>query len=429
MDTNTMNNYKIHIYERYRDLKQSGKVDYDNNDLWKIFEYYSCIKLSKEYKQQFYEYDDIDPTFKEQNKMSRNDTGIDACNLIDTIVQCKLRKDILNWRDCSTFFGSQNIFCKEQKKTIVRWNNLIITRNKESTLSENLLEKQELFTDKRFSRRRILKYCEDLIKNPPKYPVINDNFKLRDYQIECINLIKNTKKNTIICLPTGTGKNVVIINSLEVGLKYLILVPRIILMDQLQEEIIKFKPELKSKIQLIGDNNDTFRVSKDITICVFNSVHIVEKYAKKFTKIFVDEAHHINIPEIYTIDNDDCEDNLEEVVVEPENGEVKVDAKVETKVEAVVDESTYLDIIRTFIKYNNNVYLSATIDGQKGFEYYKKDIREMIEKGYLCDYTIHVPVFNNDPTNRNICEYLVKKYRNIIIYCNSQKEGVIINSY
>lgn len=47
----------------------------------------------------------------------------------------------------------------------------------------------------------------------------------------------------------------------------------------------------------------------------------------------------------------------------------------------------------------------------------------MIEKGYLCDYTIHVPVFTDDPTNKNICEYLIKNYRNMIIYCNSQKEG------
>jgi hypothetical protein len=59
--------------------------------------------------------------------------------------------------------------------------------------------------------------------------------------------------------------------------------------------------------------------------------------------------------------------------------------------------------------------------------YYNKDIRDMITLGYLCDYTIHVPIFNDDPTNKNICEHLLKNYRNIIIYCNSQKEGKLIN--
>ena len=47
--------------------------------------------------------------------MSKNDTGIDACNLVDMIVQCKLRKEYLNWGDCSTFFASQNIYNKELK--------------------------------------------------------------------------------------------------------------------------------------------------------------------------------------------------------------------------------------------------------------------------------------------------------------------------
>ena len=52
----------------------------------------------------------------------------------------------------------------------------------------------------------------------------------------------------------------------------------------------------------------------------------------------------------------------------------------------------------------------------------------MIDNKYLSDYIINIPIFSNDPTNRNICEYLIKKYRNIIIYCNSQKEGIQINN-
>ena len=145
MDYNSK--YLINIFERYTDLKKSNKQEFDNNDLWKIFEYYSCLKLSEEYNKSFYEYDDIDPTFKEINKMSRNDTGIDCCDLNNTIVQCKLRKNTLTWKECSTFFGSQNIYCSELKKSIVRWDNLIITRNTDCTLSEHLLERKELFID------------------------------------------------------------------------------------------------------------------------------------------------------------------------------------------------------------------------------------------------------------------------------------------
>jgi hypothetical protein len=246
------NKYIINIFERYTDLKNSNKQEFDNNDLWKIFEYYSCIKLSEEYNKPFYEYDDIDPNFKELNKMSRNDTGIDCSDLINTIVQCKLRKNTLTWKECSTFFGSQNIFNTELNKVIIRWDNLIITRNNDCTLSENLLERKELFIDRPYIKEELITFCENLLINPPTYPIINLDFNLRDYQIEAINMIKENKKNVIINLPTGTGKNSVIIYSLEENKKYLILVPRIILMDQLKEEIIKHKPKMKNKIQLIG---------------------------------------------------------------------------------------------------------------------------------------------------------------------------------
>ena len=427
------NKYIINIFERYTDLKKSKKDDFDNNDLWKIFEYYSCIKLSEEYKKTFYEYDDIDPTFKELNKMSRNDTGIDCSDLDNTIVQCKLRKNTLTWKECSTFFGSQVIFNSELKKPIIRWNNLIITRNNDCTLSENLLERKELFIDKPYNKNELINFCENLIINPPKYPVFNEDFKLRDYQIEAINIIKNNKKNVIINLPTGTGKNSVIIYSMKTDLKYLILVPRIILMEQLKKEIIKHNSKIKTKIQLIGDGNDIFDENKLITICVFNSVHLIENLCMNFEKIFIDEAHHINKPAIYYENNDDkCEninkDNNEKLQEYFSDNEyiISID-DIDDIEDELINIKNYTKIIKSLVKYNNNVYLSATIDSIDNFEYYSKDIRNMIELKYLCDYQIHVPIFNDDPTNKNICSHLLKNYRNIIIYCNSQKEGKLIN--
>jgi DNA repair protein RadD len=441
------NKYIINIFERYTDLKKSKKNDFDNNDLWKIFEYYSCIKLSEEYKKPFYEYDDIEPTFKELNKMTRNDTGIDCSDLLNTIVQCKLRKNTLTWKECCTFFGSQVIFSTELKKPIVRWDNLIITRNNDCTLSENLLERKELFIDKPYNKNELITFCENLIINRPEYPVFNKDFKLRDYQIEAIDIVKNNKKNIIINLPTGTGKNSVIIYSIKSDLKYLILVPRIILMEQLKNEIIKHNSKMKSKIQLIGDGNDVFDKNKLITICVFNSVHIIENQCMNFEKIFIDEAHHINKPAIYYENEyDECKsidninkDNNEELEEYYSDEDISVDEEYYSYNESInsdldddiedelVNVKNYTKIIKSLVKYNNNVYLSATIDSIDNFEYYSKDIRNMIELKYLCDYQIHVPIFNDDPTNKNICTHILKNYRNIIIYCNSQKEGKQIN--
>lgn len=88
----------------------------------------------------------------------------------------------------------------------------------------------------------------------------------------------------------------------------------------------------------------------------------------------------------------------------------------------------FTKIIKSLNKYKNNVYLSATIDEINNFTYYKKYIRDMIDNKYLCDYTIHIPIFSDDPSNKNICKHLLQNYRNIIIYCNSQKEGKKINN-
>lgn len=357
------NKYNKYIYDRYHDLVISGKQVFNNYDLTKIFEYYVCIKLSDQYKQTFYEYDDIDPTFKEDNKMTKRDTGIDCCNLIDTIVQCKLRSKILDWKECSTFFGSQNIFNSITKKTIVRWMNLIIARNNDCELSDNLKFRLDLFTDIKYDKHELIKYCNEL-----KYDQLieqNVDFQLRDYQIDCINLVKNNNKNVVICLPTGTGKNQIIINTINKDKKYLVLVPRIILMDQLYDEIIKFKPELKNHIQCIGDGCNKLN-SKNIIICVYNSVSVVLK--QEYDKIFIDEAHHIYIPEIYQ--------NEDEFDISQFNDDNSENESFSDIVDDTEDEmrntKNFVKLIRELKQHNNNVYLSATIDEIEDFEYYKK---------------------------------------------------------
>ena len=150
---NSITRYKLYIHNRYKDILKSGKTKdkFDNFDLAKIFEYYSCIKLTEEFNQIFYEYDDINPEFKEQYNLTKRDTGIDCCNLIDTIVQCKLRANSLSWKECSTFFGS-NICLNDNNELKTKWKKMIITRNKDSILSDNLKCKKRLFLDKTYEQ-------------------------------------------------------------------------------------------------------------------------------------------------------------------------------------------------------------------------------------------------------------------------------------
>ena len=433
--------YKKLIYNRCQDLLASGKeVEiWDNFDLSKIFEYFSCIQLTEQFGKQFYAYDNIPIDFKTENRMSRCDTGIDLCNLVDTIVQCKLRKKNLFLKDLGTFLSSQVVFSEELGKPVVRWEKMVLVRNEESVLSRNIQEKIDfkLVTDITYKKDLVKSYCKDLIASPPVLQDVQEEFVLRDYQKDCIEMITGNKQNSVICLPTGCGKNSVMIFSMKVGLKYLVLVPRIVLMEQFYEEICSKRPEFRNDIQCIGDGNNVFDERKKITICVFNSVGLVEDFARSFEKIFIDEAHHICKPEIYCVE----EDFSDGVVDQEEDSDLEgFDSESEcfdSDSESVVSEDDsqdelkvslgYMKMIRRMKKFNNNVYLSATIDEQDGFLFYKKEIREMIDKKWLSDYLIHVPIFSENATNKNVCSYLVENYRNIIIFCSNHKEGHEIN--
>ena len=72
METQTQSKASVNVPKNGRvvtdaDQYEDSMTDLDDFDLAKIFEYYSCIKLSEEYKQQFYEYTDISNNFKEEH--------------------------------------------------------------------------------------------------------------------------------------------------------------------------------------------------------------------------------------------------------------------------------------------------------------------------------------------------------------------------
>lgn len=65
---NLIDKYNIYIYERYNDLKKSQKIDYDNYDLAKIFEYYTAIQLYNELTKYFMNITILTQILKRRNK-------------------------------------------------------------------------------------------------------------------------------------------------------------------------------------------------------------------------------------------------------------------------------------------------------------------------------------------------------------------------
>lgn len=393
------------IYFAWAKLKIQ-EVELNNKNLAKIFEYYVCHQLSIKYERPFYLYQDIDPGFKEENNMTMQDTGIDACDLLHCIVQCKLYSGTISLRHCATTFACQNIN-KGAEGLLIRWPDIIIARNKDSKLSSYLSgHYSSRFIPEEFCKDEMIEFCNkcSYIKEHR-----DEDFILRPYQEEAIMLI-NDSCNSCISLPTGTGKNFIIIKSLREGCKYLILVPRIILMEQISEEIKIHRPELYAYVQLIDDG--LYNPAMLITISCYNSIHQISDF-HLFDKIFIDEAHHIYPPGIYSGEEGEEEEDInEEVILQT--------ADIFGEGDFVCHKKSYINIIRSLNV--NVVCLSATIDPIKNFTYYSHGIREMISNKYLCDYTINVPIFHL-PDNIATCAYLLREHSGIIIYCACKKEG------
>jgi len=411
------------IFYRYYDLivrAEKKRNDLSFYDLALIFEYYSCLVMTEQCGHPFFHFEDIAPSDKELNGMTQRDTGIDFSDLQQTIGQCKLRQKKLTWKECGTFFGSQNIFDTQTQSAILRWKKLVIVRNDSCSLSTHLQHRLPLFKDVAMPIPEMLDFCDSLLHHQREEEEREFVMEIRPYQTECRDLILNQSRNLALCLPTGSGKNFIVLQALtllmtDTSKRFLVLVPRIILMDQFADFARQQLPELADEIQLVGDNHNhghdhLLDFEKRLTICVYNSVGLVADHVGAYDKIFVDEAHHIAKPEIYFEDDDDFSSENDDDVLSEED--------------EVRRNSTYLDIISDLRRFDNNVYLSATLDEIDGFDYYKKELREMIESGYLADYNIHIPIFTEDVDNRKVCAHLLHNYRSIIVYCHSRQEGM-----
>jgi superfamily II DNA or RNA helicase len=412
---NTINNqikrYEYKILQLFEPLRREN-IDLTNSNLASIFEYYSCIMLMQERNKKYYVYDDVSINFKNSRKLSKQDTGIDYISQDGNAYgQAKLRKSSLRWNELGTFMG-QLLYCLSNGKNIEG----ILSYNEGISFSNELNSKRNIFTERPYNKDDMIQYFDELLENKEEiYSYFNrtNEYEEREYQIEAISLIKdNPNKNIIIHLPTGSGKTFIMSKSIEPDKKYLILVPRIILLKQTKDIILSIYPEYINKINTIGDRNISYSFNPNhlITICVYNSIDFVLNNIDIYDRIYIDEAHHIMKPLLYEDFN--IEDNESDTISEGSGA----------------DNQTYIEKIYTLRETEKCVYFSATIERVDDMLYYGKSIRWMIENKYLCDYTIQLPVFNQT-NEREICKYLVNNYRHYIIYCNSREDGIRVTNY
>ena len=425
-----LENAMTKAYTNYKKMTENDKAR--NDLLGIIFEKYVAMKLTQENKGSVFKtYEQLSCEFKSQNQLSAVDTGIDLCDEKDTIVQCKYYSGSVNWSNLGTFFGSQNNVDLNTGLPFVRWPNMVVAHVTklggrvrrglirdakydreefkeylktldETKLTDTLCKQMEKLEIQEDSGKLETDTVEDVkqpeidmagdVKQPEpdiltiELPPVEKPNPLRPYQRDYVSWVKNTG-NRIVHLPTGAGKTRIIIFSIT-G-KSLILTPRINLAEDITRRCRELRPELS--VSQIGGGETNPDLSADVTVVVYNSIHLIEDFSS-YDKIFIDEAHHVASAAIY----EDC------------------DVK-----------SSFSKKMADLAKYNNNVYLSATIDPRENFEYKCTPLRDMIKAGYLSDYYITVPVFSKDPTNSAMCDYILgHDLRDLLIFAPSVKDAI-----
>ena len=369
--------------------------------LHKSFEWFACIELSKKYNSIFLSWKDVPPDLKEEKGMPR-DMGIDAWNIEgNRVAQMKLYQGSIQWRHFSTFLSCCDVFENPEK---------ILYRTKQSSVCDMIQFRidRKMITDITVTDSTFRDACKKIQKLTFTSHTLPEETILRPYQIESIAVLekgKDTKKNVYLCIPTGGGKTMIILHNHinNISERLLVLVPRIVLMEQWGEECTKLG--IKPYLIGTGQHHNMEKIKDEtIVICVYDSFPNIYEHKDKFQRYCIDEAHNIKIPERY------------------------MDTQIDNDIEIDDDEElSYMECIQSLSDSKQSIYISATLDKPKdGSLFYEYKLRQAINEGYLCDYQFVFPIFEQENvSNDHLAHYLLHKEHvsHCVIYASSCKEG------
>ncbi|HEY4699881.1 MAG TPA: DEAD/DEAH box helicase family protein [Nitrososphaerales archaeon] len=138
-----------------------------------------------------------------------------------------------------------------------------------------------------FTRSRV-EFKDDALDLVPS-PFMKSTVNLRKYQTEALSKWAESGKRGVIVLPTGSGKTIIAIKSIEmVNEPAIVIVPTLDLVDQWRN---KLQEEFKIEVGVIGGG--LFDL-KAITVSTYDSAYIrAGEIGNKFKLIIFDECHHL----------------------------------------------------------------------------------------------------------------------------------------
>ena len=375
---------------------------------WLIFEYVSAIltdtvpwgDIPYHVKDEWYGFTGCNISCGYGNR----DRGIDSANnYVAVQSKCKPNSSI-TMEELNNFYMA----CLHRQYASEKFNTKILTTVQNAKISTDF--KRPLFKDvtkMEISKETIQKICIELknreFENETVYYEMHNM-----YQDKIVDHYFQNRKEFVpyrISAPCGFGKTHVMVKIIKKfnGGKILILVPSLTLMEQTSKAF--------DNVSKVGTG---YKINKkaNVFVTVYNSIDKVKNI--NFDAIFVDEAHHIEKPELYMDDSyedEEKEEENDEEENEEENDEEKKDDE---------NDNTYINTVIQKIKNHKNVIMmSATIDNYD----YKITEKEAIDAGLITDYQLVIPFFDDTPTRSDMALYLCDnklRFSSVIAYSNSQ---------
>jgi superfamily II DNA or RNA helicase len=145
----------------------------------------------------------------------------------------------------------------------------------------------------RYLRESDIEYTDQVFELIPSPHFIVKDVSLRDYQQKALNRWKKVGMRGCIVLPTGAGKTILGIKSIEtVNSAVLVVVPTLDLMHQWTEVISSYITN--TSIGNLGGGSEEIEA---ITVATYDSAYIrAPSLGNRFSFVIFDEVHHLAAP-------------------------------------------------------------------------------------------------------------------------------------
>ena len=352
-------------------LNLSKREQLNKHDLGLILELYVAIE------QNGYIFGDLPIEIRKKYDYGKRDEGVDVCVINE-------QNDIIKYIQCKNY----NHYLKVGNLECFTW---WLRKYNCYDISEIIINETCHYS------KKIEDFCKvTRVKTNDFKPYtinkieVSKEIKLRDYQIQCLKMMKRTNnKEFTIKIPCGCGKSLITLVFSKLMIKrFIILVPTIILAQQFKELFNNYGIEVRT---FWTNNENKGDLNSRITICVYDSIVKIPEN-EQFDYVVIDEAHHYEYTRIYKHQTEDY------------------------GLKSHVNKLNYSQLIK----------LSATIDNPD----FELSLNTAINNGYICNYEVDIQIL--DVINYNsilkILEYH-KEYFKCLIYCSRVETVKELNNY